>query len=79
MVYFPITSGFIGVFKGALYNHGTGSNELINKYLTSDSVTRSEIWVGTYNKDTGYAGMFCNRGFDNAYITLFVLYIDYKT
>lgn len=63
-----LPSGFIGVFKGALYNHGTGSNDLIKKYLTRDSITRCEIWVGTYNKDTGSAGMFCNRNHESAYI-----------
>ncbi len=63
-----LPSGVIGVFKGALFNHGKGSDELLEKYLTPDSIARCEIWAGTYNKDTGIAGMFCNKSYQDAYV-----------
>tara|TARA_R100000750_G_scaffold62420_1_gene56126 strand:+ start:672 stop:1706 length:1035 start_codon:yes stop_codon:yes gene_type:complete len=63
-----IPSGIIGIFKGALFKHGSGAEHLFDKYLTTDSVTRCEIWCGTYNKDTGTAGMFCNRSYEKSYV-----------
>lgn len=63
-----IPSGTIGIFKGALFKHGKGAGSLLEKYLTPDSTVRSEIWAGTYNKDTGVAAMFCNRSYEKSYI-----------
>jgi len=63
-----IPSGVIGIFKGAIYKHGKGADEVLKKYLTPDSVTRCEIWAGTYNKDTGTAGMFCNKSYEKSYV-----------
>lgn len=63
-----IPSGLLGFFKGALYKHGKGSDALLEKYLTSDSITRCEIWCGTYNMNTGVAGMFCNKKYEDAYV-----------
>lgn len=61
-------SGVIGIFKGAIYNHGKGSYELISSYLNSDSITRCEIWAGSYNKDSDIATMFCNKSKETSYI-----------
>jgi hypothetical protein len=61
-------SGVIGIFKDAIYNSGSGGDEMLKKYLTRDSLDSCEIWLGTYNKNCGSAEMMCNRAYNNAYV-----------
>jgi hypothetical protein len=51
----------IGYFKGDVYNKGKGVHGFISKYFTPESITKYEIWTGTYNKGRQKARLFCNR------------------
>lgn len=54
-------SRIIGYFKGTFYNKGSGVNNFLSEYFTSSTVTKYEIWTGTYNKNQQKARVFCNR------------------
>lgn len=50
-----------GYFKGSIYANGTGADSYFNQMFNSESVTQTEIWSGTLNRDTGLGQLFCNR------------------
>lgn len=54
-------SMIVGYFQGALYNKGSGVLEFLSNYFTPESITKHEIWTGTYNKYRQKALLFCNR------------------
>lgn len=54
-------SMIIGYFKGNVYNKGDGVYDFLSKYFTSSTITKYEIWTGTYNKNRQRARLFCNR------------------
>ncbi len=54
-------SMIIGYFKGNMYNKGSGVNNFLKKYFTSDTIIKYEIWTGTYNKNRQQARLFCNK------------------
>lgn len=51
----------VGYFKGNVYDRGSGVKEFIKKFFTESSITKYEIWTGTYNKNLQKARLFCNR------------------
>lgn len=55
--------------KGTLYNHGIGARPLFNKLFTSETIQRTELWLGTYDIKHKKAQFFCNRSQSNSYIT----------
>lgn len=52
----------IGYYKGNIYSNGTGIKDFFDKYFTTDTVKKYEIWTGSYNKTKQKIQMFCNRG-----------------
>ena len=55
-------SSVIGYFKGDIFEKGDGVVEFLSEYFTEESVSKYEIWTGTYNKDRRKTRLFCNRG-----------------
>lgn len=51
----------MGYFEGNVYNRGIGVNDFLEKYFTQETITKYEIWTGTYNKLKQKARLFCNR------------------
>jgi predicted acylesterase/phospholipase RssA len=56
----------IGYFKGDVYNKGSGVHNFISRHFSPTSITKYEIWTGTYNKGRQKARLFCNRSKDNS-------------
>lgn len=54
-------SMIIGYFKGDVYDKGSGVGDFISRHFDSTSITKHEIWTGTYNKYRQKARLFCNR------------------
>lgn len=63
-----IPSGLIGFFKGSIYQHGYGTGEMLEKYLSKVSLCETEIWVGTYNLTSSMAEMLCNKSYKNSFV-----------
>ena len=63
-----LPTGLVGIFNGSLYQYGYGGRYLFNSYFTPFSITRTEVWTGTYNVDRRRAQFFCNRNEKDAYI-----------
>lgn len=61
-------SMIIGYFKGAVYNKGTGVHGFLQRYFNSSTITKHEIWTGTYNKNKQRALLFCNRSAEDSII-----------
>ena len=58
----------IGYFKGDVYNKGSGVDDFLCKYFTPSTITKYEIWTGTYNKNRQQARLFCNRSKENSIV-----------
>jgi hypothetical protein len=56
----PALSIIVGYFKGDMYHQGTGVHSFLNRYFDSETITKHEIWTGTYNKTQQKARLFCN-------------------
>jgi predicted acylesterase/phospholipase RssA len=69
-------SMILGYFKGDVYNRGCGVDRFLQEYFTPESITKYEIWTGTYNKNRQQSRMFCNRHADASILNLDT--IDYK-
>lgn len=54
-------SMIIGFFKGNIYDTGSGVKDFMYRYFTPRTITKYEIWTGTYNKNRRQARLFCNR------------------
>ncbi len=54
-------SYIIGFFKGNVYTHGSGISDFLSKHFTPSSITKYEIWTGTYNSTQQHARLFCNK------------------
>lgn len=54
-------SFLFGFFEGNLYAKGNGTKEFLENFFDSSTITKDEIWTGTYNKCTQKARLFCNR------------------
>lgn len=52
----------------SVYRSSDGVKNLFKKIYNQDSVTNTEIWSGTYNKDTQKAAFFCNKSLENAFL-----------
>lgn len=57
-----------GIANGSVYNCGYGYKRLLEKYFTKESIMETEIWMGTYNKNTSKAELFCNKPRNKALI-----------
>jgi hypothetical protein len=55
-----IPSFIIGAFMGTFYRQGDGCTKVLQKYFTSKSITRTEIWTGTSNCTHEKAQFFTN-------------------
>lgn len=51
----------MGYFKGAVYDKGSGVYGFLSRHFNSETITKYEIWTGTYNKNRQKALLFCNR------------------
>lgn len=60
----------MGYFNGNIYDRGTGANDFICKYFDEKSVTKDEIWTGTFNKNKKRARLFCNRNKEEAILDI---------
>lgn len=56
----------IGYFKGDVYDKGSGVDDFLSRYFTPSSITKYEIWTGTYNKNRQQSRLFCNRSKENS-------------
>jgi predicted acylesterase/phospholipase RssA len=54
-------SSIVGYFKGDMYNKGDGVVEFMKTLFTPKSITKYEIWTGTYNRNKKKARVFCNK------------------
>jgi predicted acylesterase/phospholipase RssA len=61
-------SMIIGYFKGDVYDKGYGVHDFLSQYFTSSSITKNEIWTGTYNKNRQKARLFCNRSTEDSIV-----------
>lgn len=61
-------SMIIGYFQGDIYDKGTGVTNFINDHFTQSTITKYEIWTGTYNKNQQKARIFCNKNRDDSII-----------
>ncbi len=69
-------SVIIGYYQGAMYNRGFGVKSLLTKYFDKKSITKYEIWTGTYNKQRQKAMLFCNRNTETSVIDSSVIDLD---
>ena len=51
----------MGYFKGDVYDKGSGVYGFLARHFTSLSITKYEIWTGTYNESRQRARLLCNR------------------
>lgn len=58
---FVSLSFIIGYFEGNVYNKGCGVKGFLSEYFTKDTITKYEIWTGTYNRSKQKGCIFCNR------------------
>ena len=63
-----IPTWIIGSFKGSIYKKGYGCYELFNYLFTEDTISRTEIWTGTYDITNNKAQFFCNLSKDSSFI-----------
>lgn len=56
-----LLSGLLGFFEGNVYRPGVGVEQFLAKHFTPETITRDEIWTGTYNKTRGQSALFCNQ------------------
>jgi len=54
---------------GSLYNKGIGANDLFKELFTTESIQRTEMWLGTYDIVNKKAQFFCNTSQANSYIS----------
>jgi len=63
-----LISGCIGFFNGNAFSKGKGLHEFMKTYFTPESITKYEIWTGTYNRDLQKFRLFCNKSKKNSFI-----------
>lgn len=63
-----LVSKCIGFFNGNAFNHGEGSHAFLKKYFTKESISKHEIWTGTYNKERQKFRLFCNKSKEDSII-----------
>lgn len=56
------------IMEGSLYNHGIGARGLFNKLFTTETIQRTEFWLGTYDIKNKKAQFFCNKSQSDSYI-----------
>lgn len=69
-------ASIIGYFKANIYDKGNGVGDFLSRYFTSTTITKNEIWTGTYNKDRQQARLFCNRSRESSILD--ISYINYN-
>lgn len=55
--------------NGTLYNSGMGARSFFRNLFTQESITRTELWSGTYDKKHQKAQFFCNKSQAESYIS----------
>lgn len=71
-----VVSSVVGFFKGDIYNRGRGINDFLKEHFTPESITKYEIWTGTYNKKRQRTRLFCNLKENNSIMDISC--IDYE-
>lgn len=56
-----IPTWMAGIFYGSFYRQGVGSEKFFHTYFNRASVSRTEIWTGTYDHYQQRAQFFCNK------------------
>lgn len=51
----------MALFKGTLFQTGDGVQQVFEGIFDTQTITRTEIWTGTYNEEARKAQFFCNR------------------
>lgn len=65
----PLVSDIpFSLLEGSIYNQGKGARELFRTLFTSESVQRTEFWLGAYDIKNKKAQFFCNKSQGNSYI-----------
>jgi predicted acylesterase/phospholipase RssA len=67
-------SFIIGFYRRSIFQQGKGVQSFFNDNFTYDTITKYEIWTGTYNNNIQKARLFCNKKQDNC--TLDVNYLN---
>lgn len=57
------------LITGSIYNKGYGAEGLFNNLFTSESIQRTELWLGAYDVHSKKAQFFCNRSQGDSYIS----------
>jgi hypothetical protein len=63
-----IPSWSFGFYRGTMHRQGVGHDELFAETFTTESIQRTEIWTGTYNKTHRKAQFFCNKNVQDSLI-----------
>lgn len=62
-------SYIVGFFQGNLYQQGIGVEAYLNRYFTSKTIQRYEIWTGTYNVNRKRVRVFSNRSKEDSILS----------
>lgn len=71
-----VLSMIMGYFKGAVYDKGSGVYGFLSSHFDSETITKYEIWTGTYNKNRQKALLFCNRASKDSIMDESVIDLD---
>jgi predicted acylesterase/phospholipase RssA len=58
---FATVSFVVGYFEGNVYNKGNGVKAFLTEHFNAETITKYEIWTGTYNRAQQRGAIFCNR------------------
>lgn len=65
----PLVSDIpFALLEGSLYNQGEGARKLFNRLFTSETIQRTEFWLGAYDVINKKAQFFCNKSQSDSYI-----------
>lgn len=70
----------LGLFEGAVYRPGYGATTLLDAYNNPQSISYTEMWNSSYNKNQKKTALFCNKKEGTTFISpLTYSTFDFKT
>lgn len=63
-------SNITAYFKGNIYNSGRGKDEFMTSCFTEETITKYEIYTGTYNRLLQKTQICCNRKIEDSHLSL---------
>jgi hypothetical protein len=63
-----LPSWWIGYFKGSIYAEGSGAISLFREIFEAATISATEIWTGTMNRESGKGQLFSNQKKEDAKI-----------